>query len=392
VGDPTWDNLQRLVRFLTCCGWRSLALLAFVSSVGSSVRAEDAPPTKAGRASLSWQRGPGAEDCISSERLEKALESQLGYAAFGQGGELLVQGAVLREEATAHFRAEVELRDRQGNVLGRREVETRSSACGGLDEALVLVLALAIDTQLAVLSAQTGQVASAPLNEPTPAISEPRSEPSAPTNPQPAMRPVDSVPAGPIPESDPKFQAGVKMVRVRRTGSGFGLVLAVGTGFAVGLMPATAWDASFTLGWRTPSGFGIELTGIFFPFGRVPTSEGRTDYRAGLAELRGCAPVLRAPVLVDACVGLWNGVMRANASGFDLENTSRTSPLSGATTQVRVSWDFYERFFLRTGAGLGVPFVRDRFSVQGSQGTHVVLHRMSPVIALLGLDVGVHFR
>src|SRR6476620_4375555 len=105
-------------------------------------------------------------------------------------------------------------------------------------------------------------------------------------------------------------------------------------------MPAPAWDVAFTLGWRTPSQFGIELSGTVFPFGRVPTSEGRVDFRAGLAELRGCAPFVRGPVWLDGCVGLWNGVMRARATGFSVENMSRTAPLSGATVQARVAWDF----------------------------------------------------
>jgi hypothetical protein len=186
--------------------------------------------------------------------------------------------------------------------------------------------------------------------------------------------------------------AGIKTVRVKHTGSAFGLVLAVGSGFGVGLMPATAWDTMFTLGWRTPSGIGIELSGTFFPFGRVPTSEGRVDFRAGVAELRGCAPLLHAPVLIDGCLGLWNGIMRGRASGFEGENLSRTSPLSGATVQARLAWDFYQRYFLRASAGMGVPFVRDRFTVAGSDGVRVDLHRLSPIIGLFGIDLGVQLR
>ena len=299
---------------------------------------------------------------------------------------------MVRVESPPRFRAEVELRDRQGSVLGRREVEVRGDVCGGLDEALVLVLALAIDTQLAVLETQ----ATPPL-EPPPVTSATPEEPE----PEPAPAPVASVPgpkvdAAPEPtqsaSSPPKFQSGAKLVRMKGAGSAFGLVLALGNGFAVGLMPATAWDVNFTLGWRTPGDFGIELSGAFFPFGKVPTSEGQLDFRAGLAELRGCAPLLRGPILIDGCVGLWNGVMRARASGFSVENTSRTGPLSGATMQTRVAWDFYGKLFVRAAAGLGVPFVRDRFTVKSNEGTSVTLHRLSPVIALLGLELGLQLR
>lgn len=374
-------------------------LLAFALSAGTSARAQESSPARAPegalgpiRASLTWRRGVGADHCISSEQLEKALEAHLGAPVFEEDGELVVEGAVTREESPARFRAQVELRDRQGSVLGRREVEVRGDACGGLDEALVLVLALAIDTQLAVLSAQATSVEKAPVSEPTAHEAEPT--PSAPAQPAPVAPKAAPAPSPePAPsEAPPRHSSGAKIVRLKGAGSAFGLVLAVGSGLAVGIMPATAWDLSLTMGWRTPSDFGIELSGTFLPFGRVPTSEGRLDFRAGVAELRGCAPFVRGPVLFDGCVGLWNGVMRARASGFSVENTTRTSPLSGATVQARAAWEFYGRYFLRAAAGLGIPFVRDRFTVVGSEGSRVDLHRMSPAIALLGLDLGIQLR
>ena len=125
-------------------------------------------------------------------------------------------------------------------MLGRREVEVPGDACGGLDEALVLVLALAIDTQLAVLAAQAAQPAEAPVIEPTPSVSEPA--PSEPPTPAPAPPVV----AAPEPSAQPRVRRssrrGPRIVRMKGSGSAFGLLLAVGTGLGIGLMPATAWD------------------------------------------------------------------------------------------------------------------------------------------------------
>ena len=102
------------MRCLTSCWWKLSLLLAFALSTGTSARAEEALQAPAGRASLIWRRGPGAENCISSEQLEKALERQLGYPAFEREGQLLVEGAVVRAESPARFRAEVELRESAG--------------------------------------------------------------------------------------------------------------------------------------------------------------------------------------------------------------------------------------------------------------------------------------
>ncbi|MFT3924876.1 MAG: hypothetical protein QM778_20240 [Myxococcales bacterium] len=365
-------------------------LLALVCSTAARVRAQEAMPSQQARASLVWRRGPGAEECISPERLEKALSDHLGYAAFDANGDLVVQGTVSKADNPPRFRAEVELRDRQGKLLGRREVEAPGSACGALDEALVLVLSLAIDTQLTLLAAQ------ATPSEPAQSTTESGPANSAPIEPEPkavvAPAPVEVTQAPPtVAESHPKFASGVKIVRVKGTGATFGLLLAVGSGFTQGLMPATAWDLGVTLGFRTPSLFGVELSGTFVPFGRVPTDQGYADFRAGLAELRGCAPLLRAPVLLDGCVGFWNGVLRARAHDFS-KNMARTAPLSGATAHVRAAYDFSEHFFARAAAGLGVPFVRDRFTAVGTRETRVLLHRVAPVVGSFGLELGVHFR
>ncbi len=181
-------------------------------------------------------------------------------------------------------------------------------------------------------------------------------------------------------------------MRIVRSGSAFGLVLAVGGGVGTGIMPAAAGAATATLGWRTPSLFAIELAAVFYPYGRVPTSEGRAEFRAGYAELRGCGPLYRSKVYFDACVGLWNGALRARGTGFSVEDFSRVTPLSGATAQVRGAWDFWARYFLRASLGMGVPFVRDRFVVEGTLGQEVLLHRLDKALLLVQVDAGVQLR
>jgi hypothetical protein len=346
-------------------------------------------------AALVWERGRGAESCISPGRLTRALENQLGYTLFADAPALLVHGQVSKVTAGqgTRFRADVTLMDREHRVLGRRAVETPGSDCNTLDDALVLVLALAVDAQVTALAVESQAPATA---QPEPAAPAP--EPGPPPRPEPEpppqrVTPPPPPPPQPTPPGAERREPGrLKILRTPRAGSSGGLVLAIGGGLSTGLMPALTWGAALTLGIRTTRGFGLEVAALAFPSGRAPTSEGAAEFRAGYAELRGCAPLWQKLLVVDACVGLWNGMLRAHAEGFDKANYARLSPLSGATGQLRVAWGFADRLFARASFGFSVPFVRDRFVVEGSGGTRVELHRSEPWMTLALLDVGLRLR
>lgn len=313
-----------------------------------------------------------------------AIEAHLGYTVFGDAGQLRVHGNVERRGATL-FRAEVELLDAEGRGLGRRGVEAKGSECSALNEALVLVLSLAIDAQLLSLAEQMRE---AP--EPEVEAAKPERENVERGEADQDLSPAPAAEASAHRESQAARREG--SLRVVRSGSSFGLVLSAGAGLGVGLMPSAAWNTTLTLGWRTASAFAIELAATFFPYGRVPTSDGRAEFRAGYVELRGCGPLYRKKVLFDACVGLWNGALQAQGTGFSAEDLSRVTPLSGATAQVRAAWDFWARCFLRASVGVGVPFVRDRFVAESTLGQEVLLHRLDKVLTLVQVDAGVKFR
>jgi hypothetical protein len=352
-------------------------------------------------ATLVWERGPGAEACISGARLSRAIEQQLGYELFEVAAregahvphaeELEVRGRIVREEPPARFRADVELRDGRGQLLGRRAVEAPGSDCQALDEALVLVVALALDAQVAALaSAASAAPAEPPPSAPEPVV-EPTPAPPAPAPPPPAA-PAPPPPSPPEPEEAPRPRSPRVIGRTPRAGSSYGLLLSAGAGAAAGLLPDVTLQAALTVGMRTPRGFGLELSAAILPSGQRPTDAGDAEFRAGYAELRGCAPLRQGEFAIDACLGIYNGVMRARGVGFRYGSFSRLVPIAGGQALLRASYTFGPRLFARAAAALGTPFLRDTFVAEGDNGRRVELHRASALTWNAGLELGIQLR
>jgi hypothetical protein len=95
--------------------------------------------------SLSWVRMPGAEECIATQPLARAVEERLGRTVFVSAAEadVSVEGRV--EGAPKAWRATITLRDSKGALLGTRELTSDKPSCDSLREPLALVIAVMID-------------------------------------------------------------------------------------------------------------------------------------------------------------------------------------------------------------------------------------------------------
>lgn len=124
-------------------------LLATVSGV--LARAAKAEPSSA-TVRLGWARGEGADGCLDERELESRVRARLGRDPFGTQGERTIEGSVAVREAK--YFVELRVRESNGALAGRRQLEVATSDCGKLTEAIVLAVALAIDPD-------------APLREPT---------------------------------------------------------------------------------------------------------------------------------------------------------------------------------------------------------------------------------
>jgi hypothetical protein len=162
-----------------------------------------------------------------------------------------------------------------------------------------------------------------------------------------------------------------------------------GAGAAAGLVPGINAQLGVGVGMRSPRGFGLELAAAVLPSGNAPTDLGDAEFRAGYAELRGCAPIVRQPLSLDACLGLWNGVMRARGVGFPFGSFSRLVPIAGGQLHARVAYTFAPRLFARVDGSIGTPFMRDRFVAEGAMDRRVELHRASALLWQVGGELGV---
>ncbi|HVU06073.1 MAG TPA: hypothetical protein VHE30_30190 [Polyangiaceae bacterium] len=146
---------------------------------------------------LSWVRRANATACIDQPGVESGVRARLGRNPFAGLAATSIEGTV--EHASGVFRAEIDVRDENGAIVGHRVLESREPDCAPLGEAVVLAVALAIDPYAALAPA------SRPAPEPPPPAPEPTPFPPPPATV--AAAPVLAVPppvfVAPIPPPAP---------------------------------------------------------------------------------------------------------------------------------------------------------------------------------------------
>src|SRR5262245_50490366 len=102
------------------------------------------------KTALSFVREPGAEHCIAALELGQRVEHVVGPVLVSAAdAELSVEGRIAR--TAEGFSASIVIADREGRILGRRELQTRQAECRLLDDQLVFVIAVAIDPDAALV-------------------------------------------------------------------------------------------------------------------------------------------------------------------------------------------------------------------------------------------------
>lgn len=124
---------------------------------------------------LSWQRGPGAEDCPNAEQLTSAVESRLGRIAFAEPAVRHIDGGV--ERVASVWRARLRVLGADNAILGSRELEAHGPDCSSIAEAVSLAIALTIDPNAVHDGHDDATRAAA---EPLPASSPPMTPPPEP--------------------------------------------------------------------------------------------------------------------------------------------------------------------------------------------------------------------
>jgi hypothetical protein len=381
---------------------------AFVLALSSAGRAEGE-----GRALLVWERARGAQSCISGDELARAVESHAGRPLLVTSGTADVRalGRVSPHGGgRAGWRATIEISRRDGGPGSNRVVALGGKDCRGLDDALVLVLTVAVEP-LVTGSSEPGAAAVAEHDERAASAAsapssageqrpegvaappergaatppgrrtataeqarnaEPAAEREASLVLPPAEAPVDAAGARAASRSVPHFRmAGSALV-------------------SAGLMPAAAVGFGAAIAWTPPVRASFEFAVRGFPFGQSPTDAGRVDFRVVHGEFRACPAIVDAPVPVDACALFQAGELHAEGIGFPVLDFSRSRAYLAWGAALRARIDVAEPAFLRFGLEATFPAVRDRFVVE-AEGRSVEVHRVAAVVAVASADVGVAF-
>ena len=184
------------------------------------------------KTALSFVREPGAEGCIAAlelgQRIERVVGPVLGSASEGQ---VSVEGRVAR--SPDGFAATIVIADRSGQILGRRELRTRSGNCHALDDQLVFVVAVAIDPDAALAELPSeltdGSDPGADLLRDLKA-NPPQPSPVRPATPVRTARPPPKPPEAPALAVRAGLQPVLGLGQLPSAGLGLGLEVALALG------------------------------------------------------------------------------------------------------------------------------------------------------------------
>jgi hypothetical protein len=312
--------------------FRDVAAIAAVLLAAPNVRAEDARTS-----SLSWLRMPGAEACIATQPLARAVEERIGREVFVSAAQadLSVEGRI-EKRPDGGFRAIITMRDPAGSLLGTRELERPDASCDAMSEPLALVIAVMIDPD----AAMRPKDAVPPPGPPGPPPPSP--SPQAP----PAVGATDRAPAPPPlrPKEPWRFEGGAHAMTV------------------AGLAPEVAWGAGVNA-ILFPPGLPVGFRGMASLFLPTRAAGDGTVADFDMLVLGGSVcPTLRRRVSLMACIGGHLGALRPRPRGPG--TTTLPDDLIGiwnASAELRVSVPVAAPIAVGAGAGGAVPITRPSY-------------------------------
>lgn len=349
----------------------SVRWLAWFGVAGAlaAATAAHADGEKPKTSSLSWVRLPGAESCIATQALSRAVEERLRRPVFvsPSNADLSVEGHV--ERSAKGFRAEVTVRDAQGANLGKRELQSPGAACSGLDEPLSLAIALMIDPD-------------ADRTKPPPP------DAAAPPAPPDAQAPPPAPPTTVVVEREVVVEKPVALPKK----PGWLFDGTAGLAGGLGMLPKFSFGIAAQAILEPPKFWGLHGAVAAFGPSEVATEPSGSTVLGTVWLEGGLCPVHLHGKEVHfwscgiAEIGFWSaqsrGVNRA-------EDTLRL--LIGVGANARASIHLIGPFVFRVGLTLSVPFARQVVAVRTTAGTSTEV--LSPFFfnGYLDAGFGLHF-
>lgn len=304
---------------------RPHAVVLVIGLIASGARA-DAPK----KSSLSWVRLEGAESCVATQPLARAVEQRLGRFVFvsASDAELSVEGRIEKKKAGWH--AHVEVRDASGRLLGKRDLDSSAASCDALTPPLALALAVMIDPDAALGGAKP----------------DPKPPPTGDATSSPGSVIVVTEPA-PLPKKKKelwRFEAGAGFV------------------FAPGLLPGLGFGlqaASLLTTPLAPMAGSATVTYLFENERRGVDSSVRISYLRGALGL--CPLQLEADRLVGSlCAGVGVGVLLTRTIASNADGRVQANPTFDVAFGARSSVLLFGPIVVGAETTFIVPILRDK--------------------------------
>lgn len=314
--------------------------IVFAAALHSAVQARAEP--HAPLPALEWS-GPGSEHgCLGGPGLARAVDDYLGRPSFASNSSSATVSVEVERREAFGFRALVRLRGGSGSVLGERELVSETAACSSLDEPLTLAVALMVDSELS-----PEMEAAAP--EKTPDSKRPEGVPYV------AHTRVDAAFIG-VAKALPRSTAGIDLGVERGLAPWFSV-----RAHAAVLVPRARSDES------AEARFGLVYAGLL-----------------------ACPGLLLGALELGPCLGLEGGLLRATTTGLETDEAF-TSWFWGGSASGRLRYELNRKLSVGLGAGVVLPYRRDRFLYRDASSTQRLLFRTAAVIpfatAGLGLEL-----
>jgi hypothetical protein len=321
--------------------------------------------------SLSWLRMPGADSCIATQALARAVEDRLGrpgkvFVSAAQA-DVSVEGRVEKKRDGWH--AVITIRDAQGTTLGNRELDQPGASCEAMNEQLAFVIAVMIDPEAAMRERQP---------DPPPTTTTSALPPPLPT-PTPTH---DNPPPPPPPEKKREpwmFEGGADLTLA----AGLAPSVAVGAG-----VEAILYPPGVPVGFR---GFTTLFPSVRFLSASASKDGARATF--DMLYLGGSVcPTLRRAVNLMLCLGGQLGALRAHAETDNRGiKDGQLLPIWNALLEARVSFPIVKPIGVSGGLALAVPILHPKFEYRTTAGGTDTLHEVSPVAFVASGGIGFVF-
>lgn len=349
------------------------ALVAVVGLV-----APDAVGADAKTSSLSWLRMPGADQCIATQPLARAIEERLGRAVFvsASQADLSVEGRIEKRRAGG-WHAVITVRDARGTMLGTRQLDRPDASCETMTEPLALVIAVMIDPDAAM------QPKPAPGNES-------QTTPPADAHDSAAFdaKPLPPPSAPPPPPSTEDARGAPTRSSVEPWRFEGQMQATIHHGLTPTVVPGAGVQALLY-----PPRIPIGLRGYATLF--LPTEAEKEGARASFDMLYGggsLCPTLRARVNVLACVGGHLGFLRPRAETANRGVSESLLPVLNLVAELRVHVPLVSPIGAAAGVAAGLPILRPELEYQRSDGRGLdTLHRAQGYVLTADVGIGVSF-